>query len=178
MFDKIQNPITGKWVSIFGNTGKRILNNYLSQMGGSFKFERFPIWERSKSKRLTRRKCLPAKPPTPPPYSSRVRNRLAQKRLSQRKRLVPINEIQHCGPAIPKPKDPLAPIGQINNICKQCKRVKLLREFSPRQRRAINRNLPGTCIRCTEQSRISELVRSGRRHIERGRKDRPIIIKE
>ena len=34
MFDKIQNPETGKWVSIHGTVGKQILKNYVQQKGG------------------------------------------------------------------------------------------------------------------------------------------------
>jgi len=33
MFNKIQNPKTGRWVSIHGTIGKRVLNNYMR--GGS-----------------------------------------------------------------------------------------------------------------------------------------------
>ena len=34
MFSKIQNPNTGKWVDLNGIVGKRILNNYIKQVGG------------------------------------------------------------------------------------------------------------------------------------------------
>ena len=34
MFSKIQNPNTGKWVNLNGIVGKRILNNYIKQVGG------------------------------------------------------------------------------------------------------------------------------------------------
>tara|TARA_B100000575_G_C23143318_1_gene666164 strand:- start:6329 stop:7081 length:753 start_codon:yes stop_codon:yes gene_type:complete len=33
MFSKIQNPNTGKWVDLNGIVGKRILNNYIKQVG-------------------------------------------------------------------------------------------------------------------------------------------------
>ena len=39
MFNKIQNPETGKWVNTNGPVGKRVLRNYVRQMGGfSFPF--------------------------------------------------------------------------------------------------------------------------------------------
>ena len=34
MFNKIQNPETGKWVNIHGSVGKRVLRNYV-KVGGS-----------------------------------------------------------------------------------------------------------------------------------------------
>jgi hypothetical protein len=34
MYNKITNPITGRKVNINGNTGKKIINNYLKQFGG------------------------------------------------------------------------------------------------------------------------------------------------
>ena len=34
MFNKIQNPETGKWVNTNGPVGKRVLRNYVRQMGG------------------------------------------------------------------------------------------------------------------------------------------------
>ena len=34
-FNKIHNPVTGKWVNINGNVGKNVLRNYLHQSGGS-----------------------------------------------------------------------------------------------------------------------------------------------
>jgi hypothetical protein len=34
MFDKIQNPITGKWVKINSNVGKRVINNFKMQIAG------------------------------------------------------------------------------------------------------------------------------------------------
>ena len=37
MFNKIQNPDTGKWVNINGTVGRKVLNNYVRQAGG-FKF--------------------------------------------------------------------------------------------------------------------------------------------
>jgi len=184
MFNKIQNPITGKWVNIYGMTGKRILENYLSQLGGAgSKVPRFQTWERSASKirghaqRLRRRKCVPSTPPKAPPCSTRVRNRAAQRRLSKRKQLKPIKDVQYCGSPIPKYKSPLAPIGCPNATCKQCKRTKSMRKYSPRQRRAIQRNLPGKCINCIKQSRIAELVHGGKHHLARGKEDRPIVLR-
>jgi len=35
MYDKIVNPLTGRKVSVNGKIGKRVLNNYLIQIGGS-----------------------------------------------------------------------------------------------------------------------------------------------
>jgi hypothetical protein len=35
MFSKIQNPETGKWVNVNGVVGKRVLHNYIKQMGGN-----------------------------------------------------------------------------------------------------------------------------------------------
>ena len=34
MFDKIQNPATGKWVNTNGPVGRKVLNNYVRQAGG------------------------------------------------------------------------------------------------------------------------------------------------
>lgn len=36
MYDKIVNPLTGRKVSVNGKIGKRVLNNYLIQIGGSY----------------------------------------------------------------------------------------------------------------------------------------------
>ena len=35
MFNKIQNPDTGKWVNINGTVGRKVLNNYVRQAGGA-----------------------------------------------------------------------------------------------------------------------------------------------
>ena len=35
MWDKIINPKTGRKVSIYSNIGKRVINNYIIQLGGS-----------------------------------------------------------------------------------------------------------------------------------------------
>ena len=35
MFDKIQNPATGKWVNTNGPVGRKVLNNYVRQAGGA-----------------------------------------------------------------------------------------------------------------------------------------------
>ena len=35
MFNKIQHPITGKWVNINTPNGSRVLTNYIKQVGGS-----------------------------------------------------------------------------------------------------------------------------------------------
>jgi hypothetical protein len=35
VFDKIQNPKTGRWVNLNGNTGQKILRNYNMLRGGS-----------------------------------------------------------------------------------------------------------------------------------------------
>ena len=40
MFSKIQNPETGNWVNTNGIVGKRVLRNYLKQLGGSLGIRR------------------------------------------------------------------------------------------------------------------------------------------
>ena len=38
MYDKIVNPLTGRYVSVKGTIGKIVLKNYLKQLGGRYGF--------------------------------------------------------------------------------------------------------------------------------------------
>jgi len=50
IYDKIQNPITKRWVNINGRIGKQVLKNYITVLyGGSKKIHTVPINDLNKN---------------------------------------------------------------------------------------------------------------------------------